>query len=86
MGRPKKGKRLATLKQEEQSPATNWQEVDFSKWYGHGQKTMLLATNMALCRRSDKAVLPVRWALTVLLYIAGGLHSTPGIHGVSLPV
>lgn len=86
MGRPKKGKRLATLKQEEQSPATNWQEVDFSKWYGHVQKTMLLVTNMAFCRRSDKAVLPMRGPLTVLHYVEGGLHLTPGIHCVSLPI
>jgi hypothetical protein len=80
----KKGKRLATLKQEGQSPTTSWQEVRFSKWYGHSQRTMLLVTNMAFRRRSDKVVLPVRGPLTVLLYVAGELHSTLGIHGASL--
>jgi hypothetical protein len=64
MGRPaKKGNRLPTLAQVEQSPHTKWQEVVFSEWYGLSQKTMLLATGTALWYHSGKAALPMRWVV-----------------------
>src|SRR4028119_852949 len=45
---PKKGKRLPPLEQVEKAPATEWQEVVFSEWYGQSHQTMLLATGTAL--------------------------------------
>lgn len=44
----KKGQRLATLQQFTQEPATQWQELTFSEWYGQNQKTMELATGTAV--------------------------------------
>jgi hypothetical protein len=59
----KKGKRLPTLAQIEQSSATEWQEVVFSHWYGPTQKTMQLATGTALWYHSGKPALPIRWVV-----------------------
>ncbi len=66
-GRPgrnrKKGKRLPTLKEVLEDPATEWQKIKLSQWYGHKEKVMEIATATAVWYHSGKPVVPLRWVL-----------------------
>lgn len=57
----KKGQRLATLQQVAEQPATQWQELTFSEWYGQNQKTMEIATGTAIWYHSGKPPVAIRW-------------------------
>lgn len=59
----KKGKRLPTLEQLANSPATEWQTVTFSEWYGYLEKRMQVATGTALWYHSGKPAVAIRWVI-----------------------
>ena len=66
-GRPgrnrKKGKRLPTLQQIMKGPATGWQKIKLSQWYGYTEKEMEIATATAVWYHSGKPAIPLRWVL-----------------------
>jgi hypothetical protein len=70
----KKGQRLPTLQRLEQDPATIWQEVTFSEWYGQHQQIMEIATDTAVWYHSGKPPVAIRWVL--LRDPQGSLDST----------
>lgn len=59
----KKGDRLPTLQAVLKDPATKWQQVMLTNWYGHSRKEMEIATATALWYHSGKPVVPLRWVL-----------------------
>lgn len=59
----KKGQRLPTLEEVLKNPATKWQKIKLSHWYGHQEKEMELTTATALWYHSGKPVVPLRWVL-----------------------
>jgi hypothetical protein len=63
-GRPrKKGKRLPTLAQVLKDPATAWQRVRVSDWYGRGERELEIATGTAVWYHAGLPVVPLRWVL-----------------------
>lgn len=64
-GRPaQKGPPLPKLKTLLTNPATSWQSVIVSSWYGHRkQKTLEIASDTALWYRPGTPPRPVRWVL-----------------------
>ena len=71
-GRPgrnrRKGKRLPTLQQVMKDPATVWQKVKLSQWYGYTEKEMEITTETAVWYHSGrrcggKPAIPLRWVL-----------------------
>ena len=64
-GRPaQKGPPLPKLKTLLTNPATSWQSVIVSSWYGHKkQKTLEIASDTALWYRPGTPPRPVRWVL-----------------------
>ncbi len=64
IGRPRVvGKRLASLEQVLQDPATHWQKLTLT-WYGEGEQTLQICTGTALWYRYGYDPLPIRWVLT----------------------
>jgi len=62
-GRPRtKGKRLATLSEVLTDPATPWQCVTVTGWYGGGERVVEISTATAVWRHSGMPVVPIRWA------------------------
>ena len=62
-GRPRtKGKRLATLSEVLTDPATPWQCVTVTGWYG-GERIVEISTATAVWRHSGMPVVPIRWVL-----------------------
>lgn len=63
-GRPrKKGKRLPTLAQVLKDPATAWQRVRVSHWYGRGEREVEIVTDTAVWYHAGLPVVPLRWVL-----------------------
>ncbi len=63
-GRPRtKGKRLATLSVVLADPATPWQCVTVTGWYGGGERIVEISTATAVWRHSGMPVVPIRWLL-----------------------
>lgn len=63
-GRPrKKGKRLLSLQQRLEDPATEWSTVIIPKWYNHDNKKMLVASGTAIWYHSGIPGVPIRWVL-----------------------
>lgn len=63
-GRPrKKGKRLPTLAQVLRDPATTWQRIRVSHWYGRSERELEIATGTALWYHAGLPVVPLRWVL-----------------------
>ena len=63
VGRPRvKGKRLPTLKQLLDEPATVWTTVPV-RWYEGVQRTVEIASGTAVWYHKGKAPVPIRWAL-----------------------
>ncbi len=58
-----KGKRLPTLQATAKDPATIWQTLVFSHWYGYEEKTMQIATGTAFWYHSGKPAVPIKWVL-----------------------
>jgi hypothetical protein len=64
MGRPaKKGARLPTLEQRVQDARTRWQRVEVAQWYGHGARSVEIASGCAVWYHPGMPVLPLRWVL-----------------------
>lgn len=61
--RRKKGKRLPTLQQVALSPTTKWKPLVIPKWYGRGDRQMLISTATAIWYHSAKPPVPIRWVL-----------------------
>lgn len=59
----KKGKRLPTLEQVMKNPATKWQKIKLSQWYGYADKEMEITTATAVWYHSGKPVVPLKWVL-----------------------
>ncbi len=60
---PTKGKRLATLFEVLADPATPWQCVTVTGWYGGGERIVEISTATAVWRHSGMPVVPIRWVL-----------------------
>ena len=60
---PTKGKRLATLSEALADPATPWQCVTVTGWYGGGERIVEISTATAVWRHSGMPVVPIRWVL-----------------------
>ncbi len=60
---PTKGKRLATLSEVLTDPATPWQCVTVTGWYGGGERIVEINTATAVWRHSGMPVVPIRWVL-----------------------
>ncbi len=60
---PTKGKRLATLSEVLTDPATPWQCVTVTGWYGGGERIVEISTATAVWRHSGMPVVPIRWVL-----------------------
>ena len=60
---PTKGKRLATLSEVLTDPATPWQCVTVTDWYGGGECGIEISTATAVWRHSGMPVVPIRWVL-----------------------
>lgn len=64
IGRPrKKGERLPTLQQVLTDPATTWQRIVVSQWYGQSACELEVATDTAVWYHSGMPVVPLRWVL-----------------------
>jgi hypothetical protein len=44
-------------------PATEWQTLVIAQWYGQSHKVMQVATQTALCYKSNDPLVPLRWVL-----------------------
>jgi hypothetical protein len=63
-GRPrKKGERLPTLAHVLQDPATCWQRIRVSQWYGRSERELEISTDTAVWYHSGLPVVPLRWVL-----------------------
>jgi hypothetical protein len=63
-GRPrKKGPRLPTLAHVLQDPATRWQRIRVSHWYGRSERELEVATGTAVWYHAGLPVVPLRWVL-----------------------
>ena len=63
-GRPRrKGKRLPPLAQVLEDPATPWQRIRVSHWYGRSERDLEIATGTAVWYHSGLPVVPLRWVL-----------------------
>jgi hypothetical protein len=60
--KPKKGKRLPSLKQVLADPLTRWTKHEID-WYGSQQRTIEMATGTALWYTPGHDPLPIRWVL-----------------------
>ncbi|HEX2092352.1 MAG TPA: hypothetical protein VHG28_08120 [Longimicrobiaceae bacterium] len=64
LGRPRrKGKRLPTLAQVLHDPATPWQRIRVSHWYGRSERELEIATGTAVWYHAGLPVVPLRWVL-----------------------
>jgi hypothetical protein len=64
IGRPRvKGERLPLLSAVLTAPATTWQRVTVSGWYGEGARDLELATGTAVWQHPGLPVVPLRWVL-----------------------
>ena len=76
VGRPrKKGARQPTLAARAADPATEWVAVVVSRWYGHVERTVEVATGTALWYHVGKPTVPLRW---VLVRIPGSTDEPKG--------
>ncbi len=63
-GRPRtKGERLPTLAARAANPATDWQSVTVTDWYGKGERTVALVSETAVWYHSGLPPVPIRWVL-----------------------
>lgn len=63
-GRPrKKGKRLPTLQQVAENPATNWERVSIKDWYGSREREVEIASQTCVWYHAGKEAVPIRWVL-----------------------
>jgi hypothetical protein len=63
-GRPrKKGKRLPTLLQRLDDPATAWTKLRVSPWYGDRERDIEIATGKAVWTNGGQPQVPIRWVL-----------------------
>lgn len=63
-GRPrKKGERLPSLAHVLQDPATTWQRIRISQWYGRSERELEIATGTAVWYHAGLPVVPLRWVL-----------------------
>jgi hypothetical protein len=60
--KPKKGARLPNLKARRVDPKTEWQRVTLC-WYGGKQKSVQIATGVALWHTPGQEPVPLRWVL-----------------------
>ena len=64
LGRPpKKGARQPTLVARLSDPATTWQRVVISRWYGRAERVLEVATGTAVWYHSGMPTVPLRWVL-----------------------
>lgn len=63
-GRPRrKGKRLPTLQQLVDDPATNWNTVIVPRWYSQGPRAIEIVSASCVWYHSGMPVVPIRWVL-----------------------
>lgn len=60
---PEKGNKQPSLTQRLNDPDTKWERVVFSQWYGAKNKTMEIASGVALWYRAGKPIVPLRWVI-----------------------
>lgn len=59
----KKGRRLPTLKEVADAPATNWQRVTVKGWYGGGERVVELRSGTCVWYHTGMPAVPIRWVL-----------------------
>lgn len=63
-GRPRKrGKRLPKLSERLSDPATLWEQVTVTRWYGRTRRTVEVATGTAVWSNAGQPTVPIRWVL-----------------------
>jgi hypothetical protein len=76
-GRPRrKGARRPTLAQVAADPATRWTPLLVADWYGHGARTVEIASQTAVWYHSGKPPVVIRW---VLIRDPGGAFATQAL-------
>lgn len=61
MGRPRlKGKRLPNLEQVLIDPDTHWSKITLANWYGETERTIEIATGLAVWYHTGLPVVPIR--------------------------
>ncbi len=64
MGRPRlKGKRLPNKEQVAIAPNTHWSTITLANWYGETERTVEIATGLAVWYHTGLPVVPIRWVL-----------------------
>ncbi len=64
MGRPRlKGKRLPNLSVVAEDPATTWEPITVTNWYGAEERTVKVASGTALWYSTSLPAVPLRWVL-----------------------
>ncbi len=63
-GRPRvKGKRLPTLQQLVDDPATSWTTLTVPRWYSQGPRTIEIVTGTCVWYHSGLPAVPIRWVV-----------------------
>jgi hypothetical protein len=63
-GRPRlKGERLPNLSEVAEDPSTLWKPITVANWYGSGDRTVEIASRMAVWYSTGLFAVPVRWVL-----------------------
>ena len=63
-GRPRKrGERRPKLSERLNDPATVWQPITVSRWYGQTERTVEVATGTAVWSNAGQPTVPIRWVL-----------------------
>jgi hypothetical protein len=64
MGRPRvKGRRLPTLEQVRDNPATQWREITVPRWYSQGERKVEIVSDTAVWYHTGMPVVRLRWVL-----------------------
>ena len=58
-----KGERQPSLHNRLEDEQTEWQNVQFSEWYGQTNKVMQIATGTSIWYRAGEPIVPIRWVL-----------------------
>lgn len=59
----KRGKRLPTLEERADDPATPWTTLRVSHWYGENERGIEIVSGQAVWTNRGKPLVPIRWVL-----------------------
>lgn len=61
--KPPVGERILSMEKRLTDPATKWEMVTFSEWYGYQDKQMLVTSEVAIWRKSNTELVKIKWVL-----------------------